>query len=166
MVSLSLEIHRDPLLQLDSNLDPNRHIMSKLLHLLLAHSEISIPSKIRNCYGLNSFLPFQFFLFQFFLSFYVAIYAEQQVISRRRVCMCLHLREEPLMIWGGLGQKRLKKTQRLLAQENLNCRLARKKNSTAGWPGKKAQHEFSARGSPQIINGPSLRVENGCAYNS
>ncbi len=40
-------------------------------------------------------------------------------------------REEPLMIWGGGARAKAvkKKTQRLLAQE--------KKNSTAGWPGKK-----------------------------
>ncbi len=60
------------------------------------------------------------------------------------------LREEPLMIWGGLGQKREKKlngysrrkgkkVQRLVAEE------------------KKTQREFAPRGHPpQIINGPSL----------
>ena len=65
-------------------------------------------------------------------------------------CKGHDLREEPLMIWGGgLWQKRGKKTQQLLAQE--------KKSSTASCRGKKTQREFSARGPPQIINGPSLR---------
>ncbi len=49
----------------------------------------------------------------------------------------------PLMIWGGRA-KVGKKTQRLLARE------------TVGWPGKKTQREFSARGPPQIINGKPL----------
>ncbi len=53
----------------------------------------------------------------------------------------MDIREEPLMIWGGLGQKREKKVQRLVAEE------------------KKTQREFSARGPPQIINGPSLNFE-------
>ncbi len=55
-------------------------------------------------------------------------------------------REEPLMIWGKDSDKSGKK---------LNCLLRRERNLSAGWPEKKTQHKFSARG-PQMINGPSL----------
>ncbi len=76
------------------------------------------------------------------------------------------IREEPLMIWGGPGQKRGKKFQQLLAREKkfisaqvgqekkkLLSRLARKKISSVDWPEKKIQHEFSAWAPHQIING-------------
>ena len=73
--------------------------------------------------------------------------------------ICCHLRQEPLMIWGGPGKsgkkklngysRRKKKVQRLVAEEKKVQRLVaeEKKNSTRilcpGPP-------------PQIINGPSL----------
>ena len=74
------------------------------------------------------------------------------------------LREEPLMIWGGLGQKWLlargkKSTQQpgINNLEEKNQPVGQEKKSSAGWSGKKTQHEFSARAPPpQIINGPSL----------
>ncbi len=89
------------------------------------------------------------------------------------------IREEPLMIWGGAQAKSGKKTQRLLARENSTQQPGRKKNKSTTWKKnlcpfqpvgqekrphqpvgqeKKNQHEFSARGHLQIINGPSLNM--------
>ncbi len=68
------------------------------------------------------------------------------------------VRDEPLIIWRGLGPKREKKTQLLLAWDKktqLN-NLEEKDNSSAGWPGKKNSTRILCSRPPQIINGPSL----------
>ena len=64
-----------------------------------------------------------FYMFLFFCTFF--FYCKGQTIND---------------LGGGLGQKREKKAQRLLAPG--------KKTSSASWPGKKTKHEFSAQGPP------------------
>ncbi len=61
----------------------------------------------------------------------------------------MQIREEPLMIWGWLGQKQEKKIQRLLAWEKkLNSTAPKKKTQQSVGREEKIQHELSARAPP------------------
>ncbi len=64
------------------------------------------------------------------------------------------VREEPLMIWGELGEKREKKLNGYSpGKKKLNSTTLKKKNSiqqSVGWE-KKNLREFSARGPPRSL---------------
>ncbi len=67
------------------------------------------------------------------------------------------------MIWGGARAKAVKKnsTATRPGKKNSTQQPGRKKKKTQLPVGqeKKTQREFSARGPPQIINGPSVRTK-------